>query len=136
MSEATPKLDWILDGWVDYNDALLEALDAMGDDDLLRTDAPDRRSPADLLRHIALGRVVWLARIDAPGFAELEGQVPRHHVLPNGTRFLDEASVPLERTALRDWLVRTGGALRRTLAAWAAEDLRPAVRHDYQGTAY
>ncbi|MFM7320481.1 MAG: DinB family protein, partial [Armatimonadota bacterium] len=47
-----------------------------------------------------------------------------------------EASVPLERKALRDWLVRTGGALRRTLAAWNAEDLRPAVRHEYQGTAF
>ena len=136
MTQSPPKLDWVLDGWVDYNDALLEALDAMDDEDLLRADAPDRRSPADLLRHIALGRVVWLTRIGAPGFAELDYAVPRHHVLPDGTRFLDEGSVPLERGVLRDWLLRTGSALRSTLAEWTAEDLRPAVRHDYQGTAY
>ena len=135
-TETSRRLSFVFDGWVHYNDALLEVLDNAPDDFLHQAKHPDQRSPADILRHIAYGRVEWLARIDAPGFRELWETLPTL-ASPNNTPDTPPSQrIPLERAELRHGLVTTADALSRTLATWTTDHLAAEIKHRYQGTDY
>jgi uncharacterized damage-inducible protein DinB len=134
-SAATP-LSLVFDGWVRYNDALLEVLDNAPEEVLLTSVGPDVKPPAEILRHIALGRIEWLARIDAPGFTELRGRLPGVRTLDNGAVLVPQDCIALERRELRSWLLESAAALGRTLSEWTTDDLPRTFRHPYQGTDY
>ena len=135
QSAATP-LSLVYDGWVRYNDALLEVLDNAPEEFLLTSAGPDVKPPAEILRHIALGRIEWLARIDAPGFVDLRSRLPGVRTLDNGAVLVPQDCIALERQELRSWLVESAAALERTLSEWTTDDLARTFRHPYQGTDY
>ncbi|HEY1464502.1 MAG TPA: DinB family protein [Terriglobales bacterium] len=56
------KLSQIFEGWGGYQTSLLHAVVALSTEQLGWRVAPERRSTGELIRHIALGRITWLAR--------------------------------------------------------------------------
>ncbi len=61
------KLAEIFDGWNGYQTSLLHAVAPLTSPQLAWRPAADRRSTGELIRHLSLGRITWLARMDAPG---------------------------------------------------------------------
>lgn len=133
---ATAPLSLVYDGWVRYNDALLEVLDNAPEEFLWSSTGRDIKPPAEILRHIALGRIEWLARIGAPGFVDLRNRLPGVRTLDNGAVLVPQDCIALERRELRSWLVESVAALERTLSEWTTDDLPRTFRHPYQGTDY
>lgn len=129
-------LSAIFDGWVQYNDALIDALDSLSDDILTKSTLPDGHSAAHIFRHIALGRIEWLVRIDAPGFDELAARIPEWKTLPDGVRYIIADSIPLERALIRDLLCGTATAIDETLRTWDVSCLDDTYRHPFRGTMY
>lgn len=132
---ARPLAD-VYEGWTLYNNALLEVIDNSTDEFLKTADGESLRSPADILRHVALGRIEWLARLGAPGFVELRERLEGVRTLPDGGVYVDQDAIPLERSVLRQWLMDSADALRKTLGEWTTDDLDRTIRHHYQGTDY
>lgn len=126
----------IYDGWVQYNDALIEALDSIPDETFSVDVTPDKHSLAHIFRHIALGRIEWLVRINAPSFDSLAMRVPEWKTLPDGVRFIVADSFPLERTAIRTMLIDTAAAIDTTLKIWDTASLGETYRHPFRGTVY
>lgn len=129
-------LSAIFDGWVQYNDALIDALDSLSDEILTKPTLPDGHSAAHIFRHIALGRIEWLVRIDAPGFDELAARIPEWKTLPDGVRYIIADSIPLERALIRDLLCATAAAIDSTLKTWDVSCLDDTYRHPFRGTVY
>jgi uncharacterized damage-inducible protein DinB len=135
------RLSAVYDGWVRYNDALLEVLDNSPEEFLWSSTGRDIKPPAEILRHIALGRIEWLARTDAPGFVDLRSRLPGVRTLDNGAVLVPQDCIALERQELRSWLVESAAALERTLSErtlseWTTDDLPRTFCHPYQGTDY
>jgi len=126
----------IYDGWVQYNDALIEALDSIPDETFTADPTPNNQSLAHIFRHIALGRIEWLLRINAPGFDALAKRIPEWKTLPDGVRYIVAESFPLERTAIREMLLDTATAIDTTLKTWDTANLGETFRHPFRGTIY
>lgn len=130
------KLTDVYDGWLQYNDALIEAFDHLKTDQLVAPSLPDGQCPAHLFRHIALGRIEWLVRIDAPGFADLAARIPEWRTLPDGNRYVVADSIPLDRNIIRELLIDTTAAIDSTLQNWDVSCLSDTYRHPFRGTTY
>ena len=100
------KLAQILEGWDGYQTSLLHATGPLTSRQLAWRPAPERRSVGELIRHICTGRITWLARMGAPGIDTVAGRVPRWHADDDGTRRVDDESVPCDDAALlEEWTV-------------------------------
>lgn len=130
------KLVDVYDGWVKYNDAILEAFDQMSPDQFGFAILPDGATPAHLFRHIALGRIEWLVRIGAPGFDNLAARIPEWKTLPDGVRYVIAESVALDAPGLRELLCDTAIAIQMTLQSWDICSLGETHRHPFRGTTY
>ncbi|WP_321478176.1 DinB family protein [uncultured Paludibaculum sp.] len=118
------KLAQVLEGWGGYQTSILHALTPLTDEQLLWRPAPDRRSLGELARHICMGRITWLDRMGAPGMDALAQRVPRWITDDDGTRRVDEESVPCDdATVLADWLTWSWQPVERLLEEWTVDDL-------------
>ena len=118
MDNDAMMLSAIFDGWVQYNDALIDALDSLSDEILTKSTLPDGHSAAHIFRHIALGRIEWLVRIDAPGLNEVATRIPDWKILPDGVRYIVADSIPLERALSLDLPSATAAATESNLNTW------------------
>jgi uncharacterized damage-inducible protein DinB len=118
------KLARILEGWDGYQTSLLHATTALTSEQLSWRPAPGRRSLGELARHIFMGRITWLSRMDAPGMDTVARRVPRWHTEDDGTRRPAEESVPSDdATLLAEWLALSWQPIQRVLEEWTVDDL-------------
>jgi uncharacterized damage-inducible protein DinB len=118
------KLAQILEGWDGYQTSLLHATGPLTSRQLAWRPAPERRSVGELIRHICTGRITWLARMGAPGIDTVAGRVPRWHADDDGTRRVDDESVPCDDAAvLTEWLTLSWQPIQRLLEEWTVDDL-------------
>ena len=66
----------IFDGWNGYQASLVHAVEPLTAAQLAWRPAADRRSVGELVRHLALGRVTWFARMGGPGLEHAIERVP------------------------------------------------------------
>jgi uncharacterized damage-inducible protein DinB len=92
----------------------------------------------ELVRHIALGRVNWFLRMNAPGSRELASQITAWEKDPHGNRYVIEAQVvgSEEATELIHWLQSSWQVIAQTLNSWAVDDLRKTYLHTWRGETY
>jgi len=67
MSESSIVLSKIFEGWDGYQTSMLHSVQALSHDQLKWRPAPKLRSIGELTAHIALGRLGWFVRLQAPG---------------------------------------------------------------------
>jgi uncharacterized damage-inducible protein DinB len=131
------KLAQVFEGWNGYQESLLKAAAPLSAEQLLFKAGPGMRSMGQLIRHIALGRLTWLARIEPVGIAEAADRVPRWFTDGDGSRHVDEESVsPNNSRVLADWLAVSWEPIQRSLEAWTVSDLSRSFRHRFRGTDY
>jgi uncharacterized damage-inducible protein DinB len=118
------KLVRIFDGWDGYQTSLLHATAPLTKEQLSWRPAEGRRSLGELARHICMGRVTWLSRMGAPGIDAVAERVPRWINEDDGTRRVEEESVPCDDAALlTEWLALSWEPIQRMLEEWTADDL-------------
>ncbi len=76
MGSNADSLRAVFDGWDGYHLSLVHATAPLTREQLVWRLTPDQRSVGELAEHIALGRIDWFRRMDAPGSAELAAEVP------------------------------------------------------------
>jgi uncharacterized damage-inducible protein DinB len=131
------KLARILEGWDGYQTSLLHAVTPLTGEQLSWRPAPERRSVGELVRHLSLGRVTWLARIGAPDVDTVVRQVPRWHTDGDGARHVVEESVPPDQSAvLAEWLALSWRPIQRVLDEWTIDHLFQTYPHRFRGVDY
>lgn len=63
----------VFDSWLDYQEALKRAIEALTDEQLQRRPIPGLRSPGEIAEHIVFGRALHLYRTLGEAAAELTG---------------------------------------------------------------
>ncbi|MGC4049166.1 MAG: DinB family protein [Paludibaculum sp.] len=118
------RLARILEGWDGYQTSLIRAAAPLTPAQLGWKPAPDRRSTGELLRHICMGRITWLDRMKAPGIEPVAARVPQWQYDDDGTRCVEEKSVPADDpAALKEWLDLSWQPIHRLLEEWTVDDL-------------
>jgi uncharacterized damage-inducible protein DinB len=135
MQMAT-SLAEILEGWDGYNASIVRAIQGLSPDQLAFRLKPEMRSVGEIARHIAIGRLGWFVRMNAPGSANLAASLSDWHTDGDGSRHPLEEQVPLETDEIVKWLERSWSMIQATLDAWSPEDLRIPYRHTFRGVTY
>lgn len=141
MPAPTPSihsLATVLDGWQGYETSIEHAIQDLTPEQLRWRPAPELRSVGELVRHIALGRLIWFLRMDAPGSAALAARIEGWQVDRDGNRYFEEDAVvgAEELAPLLGWLRDSWAMIEETLRAWTVEDLAVSYRHVWNGDAY
>lgn len=89
------------------------------------------------MRHVALGRITWFARMNGPGLEQAVARVPQWVTDRDGARHAVEEAVPMGSAAdLIDWLELTWQPINAALNQWTVEDLSVTFRHRFMGKDY
>jgi len=131
------KLAQIFDGWNGYQESLCRAVAPLTKEQLAFKAGEGMRSMGHLIRHIALGRITWLARIEPIGIDETLAGVPRWFTDGDGNRHVDEERVSWEDVrGLADWLAVSWRPINDSLNAWTVDDLLQSYPYRFRGTNY
>jgi uncharacterized damage-inducible protein DinB len=131
------KLASVYAGWAGYQTSLLHAVEPLTPEHLAWRPAPERRSVGEIVRHVALGRVSWFARMRAPGIDEVVAQVPQWASEEGGAGHAVETAVPADDPeVLHGWLEASWHPIARVLDEWTVADLATTYRHRWQGRDY
>lgn len=121
-----PLLATIFDGWEGYHTSIVHALRPLSPAQLAWRPRPNLRSVGELAAHIAGGRIVWFARMPAPGSLELLDKLGAS----------SEAAAAENLAELLGWLEASWQMIAATLSRWTVADLRRTYRQEYQGQAF
>ena len=131
------RLGRVLEGWDGYQTSLLHAVEPLTIEQLAWRPGAERRSVGEVVRHIALGRVTWLARMPAPGIEGIAARIPQWHTDSDGSRHPVEESVACDSASeLAEWLARSWQPIQRMLDEWTVDDLFRTYAHRFRGTDY
>jgi len=75
MEISANSLMTVYEGWDGYQRSILQAVSPLTREQLAWRPADHLRSVGELIRHIALGRIDWFLRMEAPGSRELAGEI-------------------------------------------------------------
>ena len=119
----------VFEGWEGYQRSLEHAVAALTSTQLAWRPAAGVRSLGEVIRHLALGRITWFARMNAPDMDEVLRRVPEWHV--------NEEAVPADDVlALAEWLCLSWQPIQATLEAWSVDDLLRTYRLCWDGQVY
>jgi uncharacterized damage-inducible protein DinB len=128
----------IFDGWDGHQTSLVHAIAPLTAGQLLWRPAANLNSVGELARHISLARITWFVRMDAPGSAELAGQIDAWEEDGDGNHHIVEGAVPIAEQAaeLVHWLETTWQMIETALKIWGVSDLAKTYRHTWNGEVY
>jgi uncharacterized damage-inducible protein DinB len=115
------------DGWYTYNTSIVHAVAPLTQSQLLFRAAPNLRSVGETASHIALGRMDWFQRMDAPGSAALAAQA---------AALESPASIAHDPSEIVKWLEASWQMIDLTLKSWTTADLARTYLHTYYGKTY
>src|SRR5687768_17590458 len=126
LSTNADSLANVYRGWEGYQFSLVQALTPMTVEQLKFRPAPGLRSVGGIFRHIALGRLGWFLRMNAPGSAELAERIGDDYWESDadGNRYIREDAFPIAEQPgeLLRWLGDSWGMVEQMLAAWTVAD--------------
>ena len=127
----------IFEGWNGYQLSLEDAIKPLNAAQLAWRPTPRIRSLGEVIRHLSLGRITWLARMNPPGIEAVLSRVPRWQADGDGERHVDESAVSSDSPGLLvQWLTLSWQPIEAGLAEWSADDLFLTYRHRYGGKDY
>ncbi|HEY3280681.1 MAG TPA: DinB family protein [Armatimonadota bacterium] len=138
MGESSASLKRVYEGWEGFNTSLVHAVELATPEALDHRLTPDSRSAREVFLHIAMGRIGWFLRMDAPGCAELAEKVPAGAWRTDsiGNRHIDEAVIGKSPGELVRWLQDSWAMVDRTLTEWTVDDLWQTRPYTYFGKTY
>jgi uncharacterized damage-inducible protein DinB len=131
-------LAYVFDGWNGFQASLTHAIAPLTPQQLVWRPAPHARSIGEVARHIALGRVSWFRRMDAPGSAALVERIPQWSRDSDGNDDIVEEAIEIaeDPAELVRWLDASWQMIEQTLQAWSVIDLAEAYGHRWNGQTY
>lgn len=133
----TTRLGQILEGWNGYQTSLVHAVEPLTAEQLAWRPAEERRSVGELVRHVALGRITWFARMRGPGLEQAMARVPRWYTDGDSSRHAVEDSVPANPAGtLVEWLHLSWEPIHAVLDEWTTDDLSVTFTHRFLGKDY
>ncbi len=91
----------------------------------------------EVFRHIALGRLNWLARISAPQIERAVADIPEWFTDSDGTRHIVEEAIRYDSAQiLAEWLQCSWTPIQAILQEWTVENLFEMSHHRFRGTDY
>ena len=138
MTTNNASLMTVFEGWDGYQQSIANAVTPLTPEQLAWRPAPHLRSVGELARHIALGRIDWFLRLNAPGIETLANQISAWDQDPHGNRYVMEDQVTKGDNAaeLVYWLEASWRVIDETLKTWTVEDLKRTYRHTWRGDVY
>ena len=127
MSETSISLSKIFEGWEGYHHSILHAIQSLSPQQLTWQPTPKLRSVGQLTSHIALGRLGWFVRLQAPGSQELYQQA---------IKIGWEAGISSQKDEIIHWLEMTWQVIADSLTQWSIDDLWRTFEQEYQGVNY
>jgi uncharacterized damage-inducible protein DinB len=137
-TENPRQLSSVFFGWDGYQTSLAHATEPLSGDQLGWKPSNKLRSIGEIARHIALRRVAWFLRMQAPGREEVAAKIAAWDYDPDGNGRVREAKMQIDRdaAALVGWLKTTWDMVERTLQAWNVDDLTVTYQHVWRGEIY
>lgn len=128
----------VFNGWNGYQTSIVHAIKPLTREQLTWTPSDKVRAIGEIARHIALGRVDWFVRMDAPGSKELAARIQDWALDSDGNRYVVEKALDIaaDRAALIDSLNASWEMIECTLNTWTVEDLSVTYRHVWRGDEY
>ena len=138
MSNLQIPLLAVYEGWNGYHQSLVNAVKPLTPKQLSWRPADGFNSVGELVRHISLGRITWLHRMNAPGSAEIVKQIHEWETDSDGNRNIVEDAFKITENAeeLVQWLENTWRVIDRTLNEWQVNDLSRTYSHKWNGDVY
>ena len=127
MAKDMNRLSVVFEGWDGYQTSILHAVEPLSPAQLAWRPAPNQRSVGELASHIAIGRVNWFVRMDAPHSRELAGKA---------AALASEYALADNRDEIVTWLKASWQMIADTLEQWTVNDLARTYRHEYYGKVY
>ncbi len=148
MATTAPSLMSIYEGWESHQLALVRAIAPLTPAQLAWRPATHLNSVGELISHIALARLWWFYKMDAPGSSELACEIPSWKgekvnaenptELRRWAEVLEqqETAIAANRTELLRWLEASWQMIETTLTTWTVADLMQTYRHIREGKVY
>jgi uncharacterized damage-inducible protein DinB len=138
MERKSDSLLSVYEGWDGYQRSIVGSVRPLTQEQLAWRPAQHLRSVGELVRHIALGRIDWFLRMEAPGARELARQIHDWDEDPHGNKYVKEKAIPVTDDAgeLVKWLENTWQIVEDTLRKWKVDDLHRTYRHTWRGDTY
>lgn len=138
MINTEDSLLTVYDGWNGYNQSIINAVKPLTPEQLGWRPAKKLNSVGELVRHIRLGRITWFLRMEAPGSAEIAGQIDAWEQDKDGNQHIIEEKIFDENQPdeLIRWLEMSWEMIDKSLTAWTISDLDQTYRHVWNGTNY
>jgi len=132
------SLATVYDGWNGYQTSLVHAIEPLTAEQLAFRPFEGQNSVGEIARHIALGRIDWFLRMDAPQSSALAASIPKWHEDRDGNRHIVEDAIPITENAgdLVAWLNSSWRMIEATLSEWTVQDLNETYRHTYWGKTF
>jgi uncharacterized damage-inducible protein DinB len=127
MLDTSTPLSKVFDGWEGYNTSIMHSLQPLIQAQLDWRPAEKLRSVGELTSHIALGRLGWFIRLQAPGSAELFQEA-----MDLGW----ESAIASKKDEIIRWLDATWRMIGYSLSQWTLSDLWRTFEQEYQGVKY
>jgi len=127
----------VFDGWSGYQTSLIHAVEPLSLEHLSWRPMDHRRSVGEVVRHIALGRITWFARMNGPELEAAVARVPKWFTDSDGSRPADEKSLSLkDGREAAEWLAVSWEPIAAVPATWTVADLVQSYPHRFRGTDY
>ncbi len=138
MSNSPESLRAVFEGWNGYHQSIVNAVSPLTQEQLIWRPAKKFNSVGELVRHISLGRLTWLLRMDAPGSAQVATHISEWYQDEDGNRVFEEESIAISEQAaeLVRWLEMTWRIIENTLDTWNVADLWQTYPHRWNGQVY
>lgn len=119
----------VFEGWDEYNTNLVHAVEPLTIEHLRFKPVPTTRSVGEVASHIALGRIDWFRRMEAPGSVEVVAD--RYAWRYDQGRKATEETIAESAADIVHWRNRSWGMVERTLSEWTVDDLAKWYPHTY-----
>jgi uncharacterized damage-inducible protein DinB len=138
LTKPIDTLQSIFDGWYGYQQSIVLAVEPMNPEQLNWRRKESFYSVGELVRHISLGRLTWLMRMDAPGSTEVAKHISEWEQDSDGNRNIVESSLAVteQPVELARWLNLTWQIIENCLSTWTLTDLFQTYPHKWNGQVY
>ena len=138
MEKNINSLQNVYEGWSGHHESIVLAIKPLTQEQLQWRPAGKFRSVGELARHISLGRLTWLMRMNAPTSQEVASQISDWVEDSDGNKDIVEESIDItnDPAELVRWLDLTWGIIQNTLSSWEVKDQSQTYRHKWNGKIY
>jgi uncharacterized damage-inducible protein DinB len=137
MSNRSPSLLTIYNGWAGHQTALVNAVTPLTAEQLAWRGAPHLRSTGSLIVHIALGRVFWFHDTLGVESAAVDEWLAESTSGPDSDgQYSVDQSVRRNSAALVAGLEASWSMIEGVLSSWTIDDLDRSYQDPYEGKTY